>query len=96
MPTSAYVIGFLVVALTALFAVAYRYVPLYRAYQTTDAYGRARAIRREVGRLHEDLSLCSIPRELAVPEQSVRDALAAIKSDGFIVGDPPMIRIEAL
>jgi len=29
-------------------------------------------------------------------EQSVRDALAAIKSDGFIVGDPQMIRIEAL
>jgi homoserine dehydrogenase len=29
-------------------------------------------------------------------EQSVRDALSAIKSDGFIVGDPQMIRIEAL
>lgn len=29
-------------------------------------------------------------------EQSVRDALGAIKGDGFIVGDPQMIRIEAL
>ena len=29
-------------------------------------------------------------------EQSVRDALSAIRSDGFIVGDPQMIRIEAL
>jgi len=29
-------------------------------------------------------------------EQSVRDALSAIQSDGFIVGDPQMIRIEAL
>ncbi|MDC9824328.1 homoserine dehydrogenase [Devosia sp. ZB163] len=29
-------------------------------------------------------------------EQTVRDALAAIRSDGFIVGDPQMIRIEQL
>ncbi len=29
-------------------------------------------------------------------EQTVRDALAAIKGDGFIVGDPQMIRIEQL
>jgi homoserine dehydrogenase len=29
-------------------------------------------------------------------EQSVRDALGAIKGDGFIVGDPQMIRIEQL
>jgi homoserine dehydrogenase len=29
-------------------------------------------------------------------EQSVRDALARIKSDGFIAGDPQMIRIEQL
>ena len=29
-------------------------------------------------------------------EQSVRDALSAIKGDGFIVGDPQMIRIEQL
>lgn len=29
-------------------------------------------------------------------EQSVRDALARIKSDGFILGDPQMIRIEQL
>ncbi|HEV2516822.1 MAG TPA: homoserine dehydrogenase [Devosia sp.] len=29
-------------------------------------------------------------------EQTVRDALSAIKSDGFIVGDPQMIRIEQL
>lgn len=29
-------------------------------------------------------------------EQTVRDALSAIKGDGFIVGDPQMIRIEQL
>ena len=29
-------------------------------------------------------------------EQSVREALAKIAADGFIVGEPQMIRIEAL
>ena len=29
-------------------------------------------------------------------EQTVRDALAQIAGDGFIVGDPQMIRIEQL
>jgi len=55
MPTSAYVLGFLVVTLTAAFAVAYHFVPLYWAYQATEAYRRAEAVRREVARLRGEL-----------------------------------------
>ena len=73
MPTSAYVIGILVVVLTALFAVAYNFVPLYWAYQTTDAYRRAEAIRREVARLRAVLHAAETP-PAPVPAQSVRDA----------------------
>ncbi len=73
MPTSAYVIGCLVVALTALFAAAYQFVPLYWAYQATEPYRRAAAIRREVARLQADLRAAETP-VIPVPAQSVRDA----------------------
>ncbi len=71
MPTSAYVIGFLVVFLTAAFAVAYHFVPLYWAYQATDAHRRADAIRREVVRLRGDLRDAETP-PAAVPAQTLR------------------------
>ena len=71
MPTSAYVIGFLVVFLTALFAVAYHFVPIYWAYQATDAHRRADEIRREVLRLRGDLRDAETP-PAAVPAQTLR------------------------
>ena len=43
--------------------------------------------------VHADLSVQSEVRAL---RQEVRDALARIKSDGFIVGQPQLIRIESL
>ena len=71
MPTSAYVLGPLVVLLTALFAVAYFVVPLYWAYKITDAYQRADAVRREAARLRVDLRDAERPPG-AVPADAIR------------------------
>lgn len=72
MPTSAYVIGFLVVALTALFAVAYHFVPLLWAFRATDAHRRAEAIRREADRLRAELRAAESP-PVPVPASVIRE-----------------------
>ena len=71
MPTSAYVIGCLAVLLAALFATAYHYVPLFWAYQATDAYQRAATIRREDDRFRAELRVAQIP-PVTVPADAIR------------------------
>ena len=71
MPTPAYVIGFLVALLAALLAAAYYFVPLYWAYQATDAYRRADAARREAAQLRAELRVAETP-PAAVPAGAIR------------------------
>ena len=71
MPTSALVLGSAVVLLTALFAAAYHFVPLYWAYQATDGYKRADAVRHEAARLRAELRVAETPPS-AVPAEKIR------------------------
>ncbi len=71
MPTSAYVIGCLAVLLAALFATAYHYVPLFWAYQATDAYQRAATIRRQDDRFRAELRVAQI-QPATVPADAIR------------------------
>ena len=87
MPTSAYVIGPLVVLLTAVFAIAYHFVPLYRAYQATDAFKRANGIRREDARLRSELRVAETP-PAGVPAEAIRadgyrDCLRGVSIDAL-------------
>jgi len=77
MPPSACVIAFLVVFLTAAFAVAYQLVPVYWAYQETESYCRAATIRSEVEAL-ANRQRAARARPTAVPVEAIRaDAFRA-------------------